>query len=189
MSHIFISHARKDDAIAQKIHDALKARGIESWLDSVDVQSTETWESQVDQALKSTSQCLLVMSHSTLKSPSVAYEYRYCLNEGIPVFVLLVEDMDKRKMPWRLQDTQILDLTKDFDTRSDELAELLKAKDYAAHLLRPARQSGFLPSRSRVTVSMDPSLKGTDLDSFTDLVGKLADIGFKNIQVEAKPNE
>lgn len=190
MSHIFITHARKDDASAQKLHDALKARGVESWLDLLDVQAEENWETEVDKALKSATHCILIMSKSTLKSPSVAYEYRYFLNAGIPIFIVAIESSDLTQLPQRLQDSPVMDMTQDYESRIDQLVELLTTNnDYREHVLRPSQSATFLPTRSRVTVSMDPSMRSVDPDVFTDLVEKLANVGFENIQVEAKNNE
>lgn len=189
MSHSFISHARKDDESAQKLNAALKARKIKSWLDILEIKSDDEWEKKVDQALKSANNCILIMSKSTLKSPSVAYEYRQCVKAGIPIFIVLVESYDLTKLPQRLQDARVIDMTQDFEAGVDKLVEsITKLQEENSPVLRPAQSSTFLPSRARVTVTMNPTLRDVDPDAFTDLVEKLADVGFENIQVEAKTN-
>ncbi len=47
MSHVFISHATKDDAVVDKIFDALDKAGIDTWVDHKRLKPSDDWETGI----------------------------------------------------------------------------------------------------------------------------------------------
>ena len=184
MSHIFVSYATKDLPLVKPIQEGLQAQGITTWLTTMNVQSSENWIHEVDTAIQKASQCLLLLSPAALNSPAVAYEYRYCLSHKIPLILAIIEAIDYHKLPPSLQSFQVLDMTVDLEAQMTQLIDQLKTQP-AANRIKPTQHSSFMPrSQVTVTVNLPQTTDDSDTSKFATLIGKLADLGIENIEVD-----
>ncbi|MGB6450812.1 MAG: toll/interleukin-1 receptor domain-containing protein, partial [Steroidobacteraceae bacterium] len=55
---VFLSYSRDDQAVAQRIADALRGSGIEVWLDTSELRGGETWDRNIQLQIK---RCTLFM--------------------------------------------------------------------------------------------------------------------------------
>ena len=97
--HVFISHTSRDDEIAQRVHDVLEAAGINSWLDQIDVQPGDEWHSKIDEALRTASSVLVLLSNAATNSPTVTAEYRTFLAQNKALYVALIEPLSENEIP------------------------------------------------------------------------------------------
>jgi hypothetical protein len=49
---IFLAHAREDKPQVRKLHADLKARGLEPWLDEVDLMPGQLWKIEIPKAIR-----------------------------------------------------------------------------------------------------------------------------------------
>ena len=52
MADVFISYSRKDIAFARLLHKALKANGLETWIDWQDIPPSTDWLAEVYEAIE-----------------------------------------------------------------------------------------------------------------------------------------
>ena len=62
---VFLSYAREDTATARRIADALRAFGIEVWLDQSELRGGDTWDATIRQQIKDCALFLAVISANT----------------------------------------------------------------------------------------------------------------------------
>lgn len=62
---VFLSYAREDVTAAQRIADALRAFGIEVWLDQSELRGGEAWDASIRQQIKSCVLFLAIISANT----------------------------------------------------------------------------------------------------------------------------
>ncbi|MBZ0296278.1 MAG: toll/interleukin-1 receptor domain-containing protein, partial [Anaerolineae bacterium] len=68
MVKVFISHATRDNAVANRIYERLTEAGIRCWLDNVEIQPGADWLIQVEQAVKESSHGLFLLSPAAIKT-------------------------------------------------------------------------------------------------------------------------
>lgn len=76
---VFISHATDDDEFVKGLREALEAQGIGVWVDSRKLRGGDKLEPEVEQAIDSARQFLVVLSRNTVNSPWVRKEIKTAL--------------------------------------------------------------------------------------------------------------
>ena len=79
MMKLFISHATRDNPVAERICGYLSEAGIRCWLDNFEVDPDADWLKEVAQAVREASHGLFLLSPAAVKSPSSMKEYRNML--------------------------------------------------------------------------------------------------------------
>jgi hypothetical protein len=87
--HVFISYAREDQTYARKLADALRARGFETWIDNR-IETGDRWWQTIDKAIRASAAFVVVMTPDAEKSDWVEKEIMLALEEGKPIFPLLL---------------------------------------------------------------------------------------------------
>lgn len=81
MPKVFLSYARSDGSIVDKIAQDLKRNEIGVW-DSQDLRSGQSWQPQIEKAINTADFMLLFLSPAILESKTVWHEYpRRCLTK------------------------------------------------------------------------------------------------------------
>ena len=62
---VFLSYAREDTAAARRIAEALRASGVEVWLDQSELRGGDTWDATIRQQIKDCALFLAVISANT----------------------------------------------------------------------------------------------------------------------------
>jgi hypothetical protein len=103
---IFLAHAREDKLQVSKLYADLKARGLDPWLDEVDLVPGQIWKVEIPKAIRDASVFLACLSsRSVRKVGYVQNEFRLALSafgERPPGSIYLV--------PVRLDDCEVPDL-------------------------------------------------------------------------------
>jgi len=112
---VFLCHASQDKPAVRKLHRYLKQRGVQPWLDELDLLPGENWEVEIPKALFSSDVILVCLSKNSVdKEGYVQKEISFALDKALEkpegtIFVVPVklEDCD---VPKRLNRFQWVDL-------------------------------------------------------------------------------
>ena len=122
-SKVFISYSRQDADFALKLGKDLKSKGLNIWLDKLDLKSGDNWPEEVEKALKSSEKFLIILSPISVSSIEVKNELNYAIKKQKVIIPVLYIDCD---IPLRLARRQHSDFTKDYD---EGFSDLLRAFD------------------------------------------------------------
>jgi formylglycine-generating enzyme required for sulfatase activity len=112
---VFLCHASQDKPAVRKLHRYLKQRGVQPWLDELDLLPGENWEVEIPKALFSSDVILVCLSKNSVdKEGYVQKEITFALDKALEkpegtIFVVPVklEDCD---VPKRLNRFQWVDV-------------------------------------------------------------------------------
>ena len=76
---VFLSHASEDDAAALRIAAALRAAGIEVWLDRSELKGGDAWDHSIRQQLRECTLFIPVISHYTTRRPEAYFRLEWHL--------------------------------------------------------------------------------------------------------------
>ncbi|MDQ3012954.1 MAG: toll/interleukin-1 receptor domain-containing protein, partial [Acidobacteriota bacterium] len=100
-SHIFISHASKDDSFVKELRLALEGHGLTVWIDSRNLRGGGKLAPEIAQAIEQAGQIIVVLSPHTINSPWVRQEIRQALaveqtrrDQGYRVIPLLLPGVE-----------------------------------------------------------------------------------------------
>ena len=79
MSHIFISHATKDDRLVKELREQLEGLNLSVWVDSRQLRGGSKLEPEIEGALRNARQVIVVLSPNTVNSPWVRKEIKIAL--------------------------------------------------------------------------------------------------------------
>src|SRR3982750_2543729 len=88
----FFSYAREDSAPALRIASDLKRLGASVWLDQLDIRPGRKWDREVETALDSCMQMVVIVSPAAVASDNVMNEVVYALEERKTVIPMIVQD-------------------------------------------------------------------------------------------------
>ncbi len=101
MSHIFISHATKDDAFVAQLRQLLESFALTVWADSPNLRGGNKLAPAINQAIEHARQTIVVISPNTVNSPWVRKEISYALEverqkhgEGYRVIPLMLPGIE-----------------------------------------------------------------------------------------------
>lgn len=130
-SHVFISYAREDRAIALRLRESLRTLGAGVWLDVIDLIPGQDWQVAISDALrKSTHVVMLISAASVNKTGFVQKEVRAALDrlaEFPPDAVFLIPVRLDGSQPKHdaLSRLQWVDLFPDYDRAVEQIAKSL----------------------------------------------------------------
>jgi nucleotide-binding universal stress UspA family protein len=87
--HVFISYGREDQAYARDLAADLRAHGLGAWMDDR-IDFGDRWWQTIVQAVRASAAVIVVMTPAAEQSEWVERELMLALNEGKPIFPLLL---------------------------------------------------------------------------------------------------
>ncbi len=152
---IFLAHAREDKLRVRQLFDDLKARGLDPWLDAVDLMPGQVWKTEIPKAIRRAEIFLACLStRSVEKRGYVQREFRLALSayaERPPGSIYLipvrldecdVPDLDIPDLELNLRDIHWVDLWEEdgfdrlFGAIEHALGESVGTKTVAGTVLR-----------------------------------------------------
>jgi|SRR6185369_247644 len=131
-ARIFVSYARDDSAAALQIVAALKAAGLQPWIDQEEIRPGDSFVEKMNSGLTTASYVLLLMSAASLASRWVSREWMSALaGRSIVLLPLLLEQCP---VPPLLADLIYIDFTGGFEAGTQRLLEFFQRES------RPATQ-------------------------------------------------
>ena len=91
---VFVSYAREDTRLVERLATALRGHGREVWIDTDDIRGTEEWERAVDAGIESSDAVAFVLSPAFVESEQCGRELEYAVQNGKRLVPLLARDVD-----------------------------------------------------------------------------------------------
>lgn len=115
---VFISHAKEDYPIAEKIYDFLESHNYSPWLDKKKIRVGANWDYEIKKALKDSTFVILLLSSTSVKKRGyVQKEFKYAIEyaesklvDDIYIVPILI---DKCDVPEQLNKFQWIEMTND----------------------------------------------------------------------------
>jgi tetratricopeptide (TPR) repeat protein len=97
---VFLSYAREDTAVAQRIAEALRSHGVEVWFDQNELRGGDAWDAKIRRQIDACTLFLPIVSQHTEERGKgyfrlewkLAVEQTHLLMEGVPFLVPVVVD-------------------------------------------------------------------------------------------------
>ncbi len=83
--HVFLSYAREDKDFAHELRRRLQDSQISAWQDSSDIRVGYDYQDEIDNALRSASALIVIMTPNATKSEFVTYEWAFAIGAGVRV--------------------------------------------------------------------------------------------------------
>jgi hypothetical protein len=119
----FVSYSREDADFALKLVKDLRSKGVDVWIDQLDIPPGELWDRAVERALKSCECLLVILSPASVQSENVLDEVTFALEKNKQIVPVLHKTCE---IPFRLLRLQHINFTKNCQ---DGLIDLLKTLD------------------------------------------------------------
>lgn len=99
MADVFVSYVREDRDFVRRLTDALKARGLESWVDWEGIEPSDEWRASIREAIEAADAFLVVLSPALLASRPCRDELDHATAEHKRLIVVVREDVEGVELP------------------------------------------------------------------------------------------
>jgi len=99
VSDVFVSYSRQDIAFARILHDALKARNLDTWIDWQDIPPTADWLDEVYQAIESANTFVFLVSDTSINSEICHLEIAHAVRNHKRLVPIVLHDIDPKALP------------------------------------------------------------------------------------------
>ncbi len=130
---VFISYAREDQDVAERIYTDLKESGIQVWIDKHSLLPGQNWKLEIEKAIRESTYFLALLSFNSLsKKGYVQKELRKALDilDEMPdteIFLIPVRLDNCETSHPRLAEIHRVDLFPTYDEGFDKILEVLKS--------------------------------------------------------------
>lgn len=130
MKKVFISHSVQDKKFIDKLTNALKNDGVETWRADKEISAGETIQEKINDAISQTDYFIAVLSKNSTSSSWVNFEISAILNREISkqqriILPVLIEDCD---IPFSLKDRLFADFRLSFEEGYSKLIQAIRQK-------------------------------------------------------------
>ncbi|HNB52365.1 MAG TPA: TIR domain-containing protein, partial [Anaerolineales bacterium] len=92
---VFISYSRRDKAFVQKLHEAIRARGLDVWVDWENIPLTADWWAEIQRGIENADAFAFVISPDSLKSRVCGDEVQTAINANKRLIPILFREAEK----------------------------------------------------------------------------------------------
>ncbi|MFN8374190.1 MAG: TIR domain-containing protein, partial [Anaerolineae bacterium] len=142
---VFLSYSRKDSEMMRRVRDDLRAAGLRVWTDETLEPGTETWEAEVEGAIRASQILVVLLSPDAHASEWVRNEITLADALQRRIIPVLLRGQQGESIPLRLIASQWIDARADYDHASAMLITAIKnhgARSHQAPTLRMSRRRG-----------------------------------------------
>ena len=125
----FFSYSREDSDFALRLAQDLKGAGANVWIDQLDIEPGQEWDSAIEAAVTQSPRMLLILSPASVKSRNVRNEISFALDENKIIIPVLYQDC---MVPLQLHRVQYIDLRTDYSRALNVLLRTLGVEQLAA---------------------------------------------------------
>ena len=104
MSDVFISYSRKDIAFARILHEALKAKQLDAWIDWQDIPPSADWLAEVYAAIEQADTFVFVVSPDSAGSDVCGKEIAHALKNKKRLVPIVAREVDPKATPKAVAD-------------------------------------------------------------------------------------
>lgn len=107
-AQIFISYSRADAIEVQQLYSKLTSLGYLCWLDVESIPSGSDWDAELQKAIESCTDVIVVCTPASMSSKNVAAEWQYAFDLKKTIHPIILKSCD---VPFRLRIYQHIDAT------------------------------------------------------------------------------
>lgn len=96
MADVFISYSRRDEGFVRRMHEALKAHGLDSWVDWEDIPPTADWLQEIYAAIEAADTFVAVLSPDSVLSETCKLEVQRAAHLNKRIVPVVCRDVDPR---------------------------------------------------------------------------------------------
>jgi formylglycine-generating enzyme required for sulfatase activity len=124
--YVFISYARADQTVAQKVHDFLTEAGLRVFWDKSHIAAGANWDLSIEQALEKCERMVLLLSPASMESKEVYNEWFPFDQKGKTIYPLYLRDCELHR---RLIAIHYIDARADLRLALGQLLDQLRLPD------------------------------------------------------------
>jgi len=136
----FISYSRADSEFVQDLANNLTQAGVDIWLDTQDIEPGRVWDNALEDALRSSTGLIVILTPASINSPFVKKEIVFAQNNNKEIYPILAEACE---LPLLLADRQYVDFTEDDYLGFSQLTTALEQSTGLRKQLKIVRTGGF----------------------------------------------
>jgi hypothetical protein len=148
MADVFVSYSRKDRDVVTRLHDALQAKGRDTWVDWEDIPPTAEWLAEILGAIESADAFLFVLTPDSILSKVCMLEMEHAVLHRKRLIPIVYRDVDPESTPSQLAAVNWIFFREqdDFDSAFERLLRALDTnlpwvKEHTRLLLRALREA------------------------------------------------
>lgn len=103
----FVSYSRTEYYFTRDLVVQLRKHGLDIWFDQQELMPGIEWKSEINKGLENCVGLILVVSRASLRSANVAYEWQYAMRQNKPVYLVLAEAVDIKKIELKSDDIDV----------------------------------------------------------------------------------
>jgi len=119
---VFISYARADKQVMNRIKKSLETSGLATWIDEHLKPGTPSWRRAIQEAIERVDCMVVILSPNAKASKWVEAELDYAETQEKPIYPILASGNRRNAVPFGLTVSQWVDIRKNYD---DEIKKLL----------------------------------------------------------------
>ncbi len=127
MTNTFISYSRKDTEYTHEIVDAIKARGLDAWVDWEGIPPTVDWMEQIQKGIAEADTFLFLLSPDSAASKVCADELEYAAKNGKRIIPIVLRDVKPDEAPVQTRHLNWIFFRKDKEDFEAALDKLVTA--------------------------------------------------------------
>jgi hypothetical protein len=159
----FLSYSRSDERFALRLAKDLRAKGVNMWVDQLDIRPSEHWDRAIERAVCACRGLIVILSPRSVASDNVADEISFAIDNGKSVLPVMIE---KCVLPLRITRMHLIDATTSYEEALRQCLEELNDG-----------QAQSAPATARTTVPpLDPEIVATAKQKLTAVLGPIAGI-------------
>ena len=132
-SSVFISYAKEDNALAERLYSDLKMRELKVWKDSHELLPGEKWEHKIRKTLKEYEFVILCLSLSSIKKVGFFQEelkiatalQRKRPSSAVYIIPIRFDEFDENELPPEIENLHYIDMFLDWDKGIEIIAKTI----------------------------------------------------------------
>ena len=165
---VFLSYAKEDGAIVKEFHDYLKAIGLDPWMDQEQLLPGQSWEHEIERAMKDANVVILFMSPSSVNKRSFVTReantaianLRYKKPDDIYIIPVLIEQCE---VPEEIsQRAQYIEISEP-GAKNKIVASIMRAAEQQNIAILSGNEHGPYQIYSRSYEEKEPGQPGHDI--------------------------
>ena len=170
MAYVFVSYAHHDaDFVLKELKPELHRQGINIWIDDDGLNAGMNWREGIDQAIRTASVALVVVTPSAMQSHFVTYEWACAWGADIPLIPVLLEESE---MHPRLETIQYIDFSRfhDWDRLHARVRSILSPNKLAADESEKTNSESLQPTDELVDRLLRQAVNDSDVNATKPLI-------------------
>ena len=165
---VFVSHSSRDSALAERICEAVEARGIRCWVSSRDVGLGENYQEAIYTAIQIAKFMILVFTENASQSDEIKKELALAARTKTLIIPVRAEPIEATgAFAYEMATRQWIDLFKDWDRAINAICGRIERSNAGSSVAAPTKPPPKAPDGWSATASpaeTDPRTTSPDIN-------------------------